>query len=111
MLSCCECNGREYSLGCRKHIPFVQFALINYLKAAALPAAITISLLLMVLSNVAGRTGANRVKGRASIANLGLAFFILLSLVKTVLSGVGFNILMNQDGITKEYTKKCFNLR
>jgi len=87
-------------------IPFVQFALINYLKAAALPAAITISLLLMRQSNVTGRTGANRAKGRASIANLGLAFFILLSFVKTVLSGVGFDILVNQDGITKEYAKK-----
>ena len=74
-------------------IPFVQFALINYLKFASLPVAFVISIGLMVLSNVAGRTGANRAKGRGAIANYGLAFFILLSLVKTLLSGVGFDIL------------------
>ena len=85
-------------------VPFVQFALVNYLKGAAFPAAVVISLLMMVLSNIVGKTGANRAKGRASISTLGLAFFILLSVVKTLLSGVGFDILVNQDGITKEYS-------
>ena len=90
-------------------IPFVQFALINYLKFASLPVAFVISIGLMVLSNVAGRTGANRAKGRGAIANYGLAFFILLSLVKTLLSGVGFDILVNKDGITKEYANQVLD--
>ena len=90
-------------------VPFVQFALINYLKFASLPVAFIISIGLMVLSNVAGRTGANRAKGRGAIANYGLAFFILLSLVKTLLSGVGFDILVNKDGITKEYAQQVLS--
>ena len=90
-------------------VPFVQFALVNYLKGAAFPAAVVISLLMMVISNIAGKTGANRAKGRASISTLGLAFFILLSVVKTLLSGVGFDILVNQDGITKEYSNIVLN--
>ena len=90
-------------------VPFVQFALINYLKFASLPVAFIISVGLMILSNVAGRTGANRAKGRGAIANYGLAFFILLSLVKTLLSGVGFDILVNKDGITKEYAQQVLS--
>ena len=90
-------------------VPFVQFALVNYLKGAAFPAAVVISLLMMVISNIAGKTGANRAKGRASISTLGLTFFIGLSVVKTLLSGVGFDILVNQDGITKEYSNIVLN--
>ena len=92
-------------------VPFVQFALLNYLKGAAFPAAIIISLGLMVASNAAGRTGSNRAKGRATIANFGLAGFILLSIIKTAFSGVGFDILVNQDGITKEYAKDVLALQ
>ena len=87
-------------------VPFVQFALINYLKWAALPAAIGISLGLMILSNVAGRLSVNRSKGKEVVATTGLALFILLSFAKTFLSGVGFDILVNQDGITREYASK-----
>ena len=43
-------------------VPFVQFALINYLKFASLPVAFIISVGLMILSNVAGRTGAKGLK-------------------------------------------------
>ena len=87
-------------------IPFVQFALINYLKWAALPAAIGISIGLMILSNVAGRLSVNRSKGKEVVATTGLTLFILLSFAKTFLSGVGFDILVNQDGITREYAQK-----
>ena len=92
-------------------VPFVQFALLNYLKGAAFPAAIIISLGLMVASNAAGKTGSNRAKGRATIANFGLAGFILLSVIKTAFSGVGFDILVNQDGITKEYAKDVITIQ
>ena len=88
-------------------VPFVQFALANYLKLFAFPAALGISIGLMVLSNVSGKLGANRAKGRETTATAGLALFILLSTVKTLLSGVGFDILVNKDGITREYAKEA----
>jgi hypothetical protein len=87
-------------------IPFVQFALADYLKILAMPTAVGISIGLMVLSNVAGRLGANRSKGREITATTGLVLFILLSTVKTLLSGVGFDILVNKSGITREYAKE-----
>ena len=86
-------------------VPFVQFALADYLKMLAMPTAVGISIGLMVLSNVAGKLGANRAKGREMTATVGLALFILLSTVKTLLSGVGFDILVNKGGITREYAK------
>jgi hypothetical protein len=86
-------------------VPFVQFALADYLKAFAMPTAVGISIGLMMLSNVAGKLGANRAKGREMTATAGLALFILLSSVKTLLSGVGFDILVNKSGITKEYAR------
>ena len=55
-------------------VPFVQFALINYLKWAALPAAISISIGLMILSNVAGRLSVNRSKGKEIVATTGLPY-------------------------------------
>ena len=87
-------------------VPFMQFALVNYLKWAALPAAIDISIGLMIISNIAGRLSVNRSKGKEVVATTGLALFILLSFAKTFLSGVGFDILVNQDGITREYAEK-----
>ena len=86
-------------------VPFVQFALADYLKIFAMPTALGISIGLMVLSNIAGKLGANRAKGREITASAGLTLFILLSTVKTVLSGVGFDILVNKPGITREYAK------
>ena len=86
-------------------VPFVQFALADYLKFFAMPTALGISIGLMVLSNVAGKLGANRAKGREITATAGLTLFILLSTVKTLLSGVGFDILVNKVGITREYAK------
>lgn len=86
-------------------VPFLQFAIADYLKIMAMPTALGLSIGLMVLSNVAGRLGANRAKGRELTATAGLALFILLSSVKTLLSGVGFDILVNKAGITKEYAR------
>jgi hypothetical protein len=86
-------------------VPFIQFAVADYLKIMAMPTALGLSIGLMVLSNVAGRLGANRAKGRELTASAGLALFILLSSVKTLLSGVGFDILVNKAGITKEYAR------
>ena len=87
-------------------VPFVQFALINFLGPGAMPAAIGASVGMMVFSNGCGKTGANRAKGKSMIANFGLAGFILLSIVKTAASGVGFDILVNQEGIAKEFASK-----
>lgn len=86
-------------------VPFVQFALADYLRVFAMPTAVGVSIGLMVLSNVAGKLGANRAKGREMTATAGLALFILLSTVKTLLSGVGFDILVNKGGITREYAR------
>jgi hypothetical protein len=87
-------------------VPFIQFSLQNYLNFFAFPAALSLSIGLMVLSNIAGKLGSNRAKGRETIATTGLLLFILLSSAKTLLSGVGFDILVNKDGITRQYSRE-----
>ena len=67
-------------------VPFVQF-LFQLFKGAAFPAAVVISLLMMVLSNIVGKMGANRAKGRASISTWS-SFLYTFVIVKTLLSGV-----------------------
>lgn len=58
----------------------------------------------MIVNNILGKLGSNRSSGSQRLADLGLAGFFLLSLLKTSLAGVGFEILINQDGIARRYS-------
>lgn len=84
-------------------VPFIQFGLQGLMGVLAGPSAWGTSIALMVVSNLLGKLGCNRTKGSSSLANFGLAGFLLLSLIKTGLAGVGFEILINQDGIARRY--------
>jgi len=84
-------------------VPFIQFGFQGLLGILAAPSAWGTSAVLMVVSNLLGKLGCNRTKGSTGLANFGLAGFLLLSLIKTSLAGVGFEILINQDGIARRY--------
>ena len=58
----------------------------------------------MIVNNFLGKLGSNRSSGSQRLADLGLLGFFLLSLLKTSLAGVGFEILINQDGIARRYS-------
>lgn len=84
-------------------VPFIQFGFQGLLGILAAPSAWGTSAVLMIVSNLLGKLGCNRTKGSTGLANFGLAGFLLLSLIKTSLAGVGFEILINQDGIARRY--------
>ena len=84
-------------------VPFIQFGLQGFFGFLSPPIAWGISVGLMVVSNLLGKLGCNRTKGSIGLANFGLLGFLFLSLIKTGLAGVGFEILVNQDGIARRY--------
>jgi hypothetical protein len=84
-------------------VPFIQFGLQGFFGVLSPPIAWGISIGLMVVSNLLGKLGCNRTKGSIGLANFGLLGFLFLSLIKTGLAGVGFEILVNQDGIARRY--------
>lgn len=85
-------------------VPFIQFGLQGFFGVASGPVAWGISGGLMVVNNILGKLGSNRSSGNQRLADLGLVGFFLLSLLKTSLAGVGFEILINQDGIARRYS-------
>jgi hypothetical protein len=83
--------------------PILQYGINSYLGFLAAPAAITLSLLIMIVSNWSGQLSCNRTKGKIITARNALLVFAFLSFVKTALAGVGMDILVNSSGITKEF--------
>lgn len=86
-------------------VPFIQFGFQGFLGVLAGTGAWGTSIGLMVVSNLLGKLGCNRTKGSISLANFGISGFLLLSLIKTGLAGVGFEILINQEGIARRYAE------
>jgi hypothetical protein len=86
-------------------VPFIQFGLQGFFGVASGPVAWGISGGLMVVNNILGKLGSNRSSGSQRLADAGLLGFLLLSLLKTGLAGVGFEILINQDGIARRYSE------
>jgi|GEM_PF-1374571 len=83
--------------------PILQYGISSYLGLLAAPSAISLSLLIMIVSNWSGQLSCNRTKGKKATARNALIVFAFLSFVKTALAGVGMDILVNSSGITKEF--------
>lgn len=86
--------------------PIIQFALTDFFGGAALPTAIGASLGLTVAGNIAGKESCNRSKGKKNSARTALTIFVALSVARTLLSGVGLDMLINRRGITRGYAEK-----
>tara|TARA_B100000212_G_C27374767_1_gene534213 strand:+ start:164 stop:1504 length:1341 start_codon:yes stop_codon:yes gene_type:complete len=71
----------------------VLFYLAKGLQALTLPAAAGASLLILAMSNAAGKFAMDRNKGNKSLATFLLFIFFILSLVKTAFSGVGLELM------------------
>ena len=71
----------------------VLFYLFKGLSVLTLPAASAGSLLLLAISNAAGKYSMDRSKGTKSLATFALVIFFLLSIVKTAFSGVGLELI------------------
>ena len=71
----------------------VLFYVVKGLAVFTIPAATAASLLLLAMSNAAGKFAMDRNKGSKTIATFLLFIFFLLSLVKTAFSGVGLELM------------------
>lgn len=83
--------------------PIIQVGASAYLGFMASPFAIGVSLFIMIASNWAGQNSCNRTRGKKIGARGALIIFAALSIGKTILAGVGMDILSNKTGISKEY--------
>lgn len=85
-------------------LPLLKFGLSGPLGVFSWPAAITLSLILLVASNVAGEKSTDRHdQGHSKTATLGLIAFILLSLAKTAFSGVGVDLFIGSRAVASRY--------
>lgn len=71
----------------------VLFYVMKGLAIFTVPAATAASLLILAMSNAAGKFAMDRNKGNKSIATFLLFIFFILSLVKTAFSGVGLELM------------------
>jgi len=71
----------------------VLFYVMKGLSIFTVPAATAASLLILAMSNAAGKFAMDRNKGNKSIATFLLFIFFILSLVKTAFSGVGLELI------------------
>lgn len=85
--------------------PIFQYGTSAYLGLLSSPLALILSAGLMVLSNKAGQNSCNRTRGKKVSARGALVAFAILSLGKTILAGVGMDILVSRTDISKEYAK------
>ena len=71
----------------------VLFYVMKGLAIFTVPAATAASLLILAISNAAGKFAMDRNKGNKSVATFLLFIFFILSLVKTAFSGVGLELM------------------
>jgi len=84
--------------------------LFYFTKAAgifSIPLSLGYGWMLLIMSNKSGEFSMNRPKGNNTTANFLLCIFFLLSLVKTLVSGVGID-LVSRSGEIKNSTAKEF---
>ncbi len=73
----------------------------------ALPLSLGYGYMLLIMSNKAGEFSMNRPKGNHATANFLLLIFFLMSMIKTLMSGVGID-LVSRSGEIKNNTAKEF---
>jgi hypothetical protein len=86
-------------------IPLFSFSL-SLFSWGAIPAGTALSFILLWASNVAGENATDRRPKDTSKANWSLAAFVLLSVAKTLVSGVGVDLMIGNRAIQAEYAHK-----
>ena len=86
-------------------IPLFSFSL-SLFSWGAIPAGTALSFILLWASNVAGENATDRRPKHISKANWSLAAFVLLSVAKTLVSGVGVDLMIGNRAIQAEYAHK-----
>jgi hypothetical protein len=91
-------------------IPLFSFSL-SLFAWASVPAGTALSFILLWASNVAGENATDRRPRHAAKANWSLVAFVLLCTAKTVVSGVGIDLMIGSKAIASEYAQRLANER
>ena len=81
----------------------ILFYAVGGAKLLAGPFAFIIGYLILWASNLTGENATNRTKGHSGKAKASLVAFIILSLAKTVVSGVGLDMILSRDQIINNF--------
>ena len=81
------------------------------LAVLTIPAATAASLLILAMSNAAGKFAMDRNKGNKSVATFLLFIFFVLSLVKTAFSGVGLELMGGSQRLKNLKAKEVLSER
>lgn len=87
-------------------VPIIQFGIAYKLAILSFPVAISISFVLLLLSNTLGEGAMNRTKRNASRASWSLFAFVLICTVKTLFSGPGLDLMISSNGIAEKYAER-----
>jgi hypothetical protein len=87
-------------------IPILRLMGVNLLGGASWIAAIFISYVLLAIDSKSSERACNRVGDKRNGANAALLLFIVLSLIRTAFSGVGFDLIVGRQGIAQEYAAR-----
>ena len=87
-------------------LPILFFAVSFLGGALSVPTALVIGYLILWASNSSGENATNASKDSKGRAKASLVAFIILSLAKTVVSGVGTDLLLSQNTISENFAGK-----
>ncbi len=87
-------------------LPIFYFAVSTLAKSVALPFSFVLGYLILWGSNISGQNSTNRSKGNNSKATASLVAFLILSLIKTLVSGVGIDMIMSKEAIMEDYASE-----
>ena len=84
-------------------LPIFTYILSPIAKGAAGPAGLIFGFIILWASNITGENSTNRTLNNNSKAKASLIAFLILSLAKTAVSGVGIDMIISKNRIVEEF--------
>ena len=84
-------------------LPIFTYILSPIAKGAAGPAGFIFGFIILWASNITGENSTNRTLNNSSKAKASLIAFLILSLAKTAVSGVGIDMIISKNRIIEEF--------
>ncbi len=84
-------------------LPIFTYILSPIAKGAAGPAGLIFGFIILWASNITGENSTNRTLNNSSKAKASLIAFLILSLAKTAVSGVGIDMIISKNRIVEEF--------
>jgi len=87
-------------------LPIFTYILSPLAKGAAGPAGFLLGVIILWASNITGENSTNRVSNNKNKARVSLIAFLILSLAKTAVSGVGIDMILSKNRIIENFANE-----